>query len=257
MKLIIESAIVYKNIKLFKQIIRKHLHDSSPHFNAFVNRKTGEILFEEEMQPTDQLNLKQFKPLCLNLSKEVSHLGFEILEEKSNEVLFDCKDLTPLARHILAQMITLLNRIAQESAHPDNIEEILKEVSQAELEAPMPKNLTKDIVHEAWHDASRIEAEKLLEHKAVGTYFFRKDEYAALLEEQLSSRWREPIKCLTLTYLEPHDKVRDLTLVGKEGHWYLYDDDPSLEETAYSDIPALLKSLRNDLSEPLLFEKSA
>ena len=257
MKLLIESAVVYKNIKLFKQIVQKHLHDQRFHFNAYVNRKTGEILFEEEVQNIDKLHLKQYKSLCLNLSQEASHPGFEILEEKSNESLFDCKDLTPLARHILAEMISALNRIVFESPHPENSEEVLKEVSQAELEAPMPKHLEKDIVHEAWHEASRIEAEKLLEHKAIGTYFFRKDEYAALLEEQLSSRWREPIKCLTLTYLEPHDKVRDLTLVGKEGHWYLYDDDPTLEDTAYSDIPTLLKRLRSDLSEPLLFEESA
>ena len=254
MKLLIESAIVYKNIKLFKKIVEKHLHDSCHHFNAYVNRKTGELLFQEEMQPTEELNLKRFKPLCLNF--RISGPGFEILEEMSNEALFECRDLSLQARHILAQMIAALNHVVFKTAHPDNIEEVLKEISQAELEAPMPKLLEKDIVHESWHDASRIEAEKLLEHKAVGTYLFRKDEYATLLEEQLSSRWREPIKCLTLTYLMPKGKVRDLTLVGKDKHWYIYDDDPSLEDTAYSDIAALMKSLREHLTEPLLFEEN-
>ena len=255
MKLVIESAIVYKNVKLFKQIVAKHLHDSCQQFNAYINRKTGELLFQDQMEPTDKLNLKVYKPLCLNFRTTTP--GFEILEEQSNESLFECADLSPQARHVLAQLISTLNQVVLETSHPNNIEEVLKELSHAELEAPMPKLLAKDLIHDAWHEASRIEAECLLEHKAVGTYLFRKDEYATLLEEQLSSRWRKPIKCLTLTYLQPHDKVRDLTLVNKNSHWYIYDDDPSLEETAYSDISALLKDLRHELTEPLLYQKSA
>lgn len=259
MKLIIEGAVVYKNIKLFKQILQKHLHDTSRHFNAFINRKTGEILFEEEMGAVDQLNLKHFKPICLSFrpfGQKNATPGFEILEEESNETLFECKDLSPIACRILAQMIEALNRVVFQAPHRENTEEIFREVVETQLESPLPKHFEKDVMRVAWHNVSRIDAERLLAHQAAGTYLFRKDEYASLLEEQLSSRWREPIKCITLSYVESHAKVRDLTLVGKGGQWYLYDNDPSLEETAYSDLTTLLKSLHESLSEPLLLEEA-
>lgn len=254
MKLSITSAIVYKNIKLFKQIIAKHLQDSCPQFTAYIHRQTGELLFQDAIEPNRKLNLKVYKPLCIHFRAKT---GFEILEDETNEVLFECADLAPAARHILSQLIATLNHFVLKTPHPENIKEVLEELSQADLEAPMPTHLAKDLIHEAWHDASRLEAEHLLEHKAVGTYLFRKDEYATLLEAQLSSRFRQPIKCITLTYLKPHDCVRDLTLASKNSHWYIYDDDPSLEETAYSDIDALLKDLQGDLTEPLLYEKTA
>ena len=260
MKLLVKSAIVHKNINLFKRIIQHHLHDGTIQFNAFINRKTGELLFEEEVHPGEGLNSNKWKPLCLNFrppSAEGVNAGFEILEEQSNKTLFECVDLTPLARHILAQMIAALNTLVYETPNPDNVKEVLKEIIQAQLEAPNPKSLEKDIVHNAWHPVDRLEAERLLEHRAVGTYLFRKDEYVTILEEQLSSRWRVPVKCLTLTVLEPHDKVTDLTLVGKEGSWYIYDNDPSLEDTAFSDISALMQSIRDRLTEPLLFEGTA
>ncbi|HAZ16025.1 MAG: hypothetical protein A2Y28_03050 [Chlamydiae bacterium GWC2_50_10] len=255
MKITTESAIVHKNIRLFKQIVQKHAELSDPCFNAFVNRNTGELFFEGALLEKTSLNRKKWKAICLRYcppSKERAG-GFEILEERTNETLFQCEDLTPLACEMLSKMVAALNCFVQENPPPCELQDVLREISKAELEVVLPKGRERDIVHETWHSVDRIGAEALLEHAAVGTFFFRKDSFAALLEEQLSSRWRIPIKCITLTFLEPCQKVTDLTLVSKEGKWSIYDDDPNLEEPPYPTISSLVESLKEGLTEPLFF----
>ena len=55
----------------------------------------------------------------------------------------------------------------------------------------------RNILNDAWHDANRMQAESLLEGKPVGTYLFRKDPYAAILEKQLEEQMNKKIQCFT------------------------------------------------------------
>lgn len=111
----------------------------------------------------------------------------------------------------------------------------------------------KDIVHEAWHQVDRIGAEELLAGKSPGSFIFRKDEYASLLEEQFhASKSSERVICFTLTYREAHDHVVDRTIVCKNNRWFFYDDDPALQGPSYDSIYALLDNAGADLSFPVL-----
>lgn len=113
----------------------------------------------------------------------------------------------------------------------------------------------RDIIHEAWHQVDRIGAEKLLlHHQTIGNYLFRKDPIAEQLEKRLSKEWKISIKCLTLTYLDPEEHVRDLTIVLKGDLWMFYDDSPNLKGQFYETVEELLATMDNVLSKPLLHE---
>lgn len=109
----------------------------------------------------------------------------------------------------------------------------------------------KDLVQEAWHQVDRLGAEAILANKALGSFFFRKDEYAARLEEQLNAHLEKKVVCFTLSYLETKDHVIDRTIVCKEGRWYFYDDDPQLNELSYESIEDLLTHAGSSLTYPV------
>lgn len=262
MRVVVESAIVQKNIKLLKKIVEAHLHPeyskAPPDLSTFaarINCLTGELIFSEDTESERIPKSKKWKPVCLRvrLGLHPEENCFEVLEEESNEVLFQCDDLDPTASRVMAQMIEVLNEVVGAMRHhPDHVAKILQEIVHLELESKRPTEAEGDIVHEAWHQVGRLEAEDLLLNKAVGTFLFRKDRFAEILEEQLSAHFREPIRCITLTYLDPDEKVVDQTLVSRAGKWYVYEDDPALEDSSFSSMPLLLKSFKHHLLTPLL-----
>ncbi len=256
MKLFIKNVMVQKNIALFKKILSRHLDDCTFRFHAFVDRKTGELLFTEEMTPTEQLNLKRWKGLNFFYrppSGKEEKGCFEILEDEGGCRLFELSELDIASKRVLSELVCVLNTSIAEIQGTKTVGDVYSEIIRSELELPGPNQAGKDLVHEAWHSVDRMEAERLLEKERIGTYLFRKDEYATILEEQLSSRFREPVKCLTLTYLNDDRRVCDLTFVGKGGRWFIYDNDPTLENRGENSIQALFKSLRSILTQPLLF----
>jgi len=110
----------------------------------------------------------------------------------------------------------------------------------------------RDFIHEAWHLVDRIGAEKLLENKALGSFIFRKDLYAEMLENQLKLNLDEKISCLTLSYLAEVDKVEDRTLVHKNNRWYFYDDNTHVSGPSFESIPAVIKSMGSKLTFPIV-----
>jgi len=108
------------------------------------------------------------------------------------------------------------------------------------------------LLHEAWHSVDRAGAEKILKGHAKGSFLFRKDNFAAGLEEILSRAKNEKINCFTLTFIDYDNQVRDKTILRWNNRWMFYDDDPTLTKDFYSSFEDLLASLGAVLKKPVL-----
>jgi hypothetical protein len=104
-------------------------------------------------------------------------------------------------------------------------------------------------------DVSREGAEKLLGKEPIGTFFFRKDPYAVMLQEILKRALKESIHCFTLTYLDLERIVRDRTVVYIHHTWMFYDDDPTLSGSSWDSVQGLLKSVEAFARYPLQVQK--
>lgn len=210
--------------------------DQAIDFNAYVNQRTGDIEFVERDKVPQH---REWKQICVRLKKEGSVHSFAVFENTDNQSVFDCEFLHPTACKVMAETIKFLNHAACQVAFSMPLKEVLSRI------------VGQDLVHEMWHPIDRLKAEELLREQPVGTFFFRKDTYTAILEEELKGVHGPDIHCLTVTYLENENKVSDLTLVSKKGLWSHYDDDSSLSGKAYPSVEELLDSLKLPLTYPL------
>lgn len=243
MKIIVQNATVGKNIALFKKAAEKLIDQKRESsfqdrgLKGFVNSVTGEIYFGERSDESSD----KWKPISLFIGEEGDFLVIGIDESQ-----FAIRDFFPSAYRSMIETVRILNVTLQLIQGRFNPELLLKQLDLMEIA------ISKDIVHDAWHQIDRIEAEKILVKEIPGSYLFRKDEFAALLEDQLLLRHQMLIKCITLSYLDRNSKVVEKTVVRKENRWLFYNDDPSLNGPLFPDIFALLESLGDELKLALL-----
>lgn len=259
MRVAISDKTVRHNIELFKMVMRKQIgkkekliHVIKKSYLAFIHRITGEIRFAELDE--EIIKGKDWKIISIRMRiPEHREEGFfEILEGENEEVQFDTKDLDPIAYRALAETIKTLNRLSFPTLKMKNVERIFQEISELEIESNAEKKGSRDLIHDAWHQLSRLEAETILNDYPVGTYLFRKDEFAALMEAELNAQHQDHhIKCVTLTYIEWDGKISEKTLVLKEQRWHFYDDNLDVRGYAYPSIESLLKTMDHILREPL------
>jgi hypothetical protein len=188
---------------------------------------------------TEALNQQEWKHIVVRF--DLDKRAVEVVEENNN--VKSSIELDPQANRVMLETLKVFQVVVGQ------IKE-LKDFAQVELEAS-PAQAQKDLVHEAWHQLDRIKAEELLQKRPRGSYLFRKDEYAALLEDQLKEAGKEA-KCITLTFLDENNSVRDKTVVKHMKGWLVYDDDPNLEGEAFETVAALLASLDTALKHPVL-----
>lgn len=255
MKVRIQSDVVRKNIELFKHLAKRQVdqHATLPlqGYTAFVHRETGALRFIDEGKETVDASLWKPVRLKVRLKGLEDRQGvFELVGEEKREELFRYDDLLPAAYTVMKETLRALNQI---SAHLDPSRDLGKvwgEFAHLEIEVG---GESKDLIYEAWHQVDRLGAEKLLERQLVGTFLFRKDEYAAILEEQLKQRFPFPVRCWTLTFLDEEFKVSDRTIVKKDRNWLFYNDDPTLSGHSYETAMELLESLKSKLRTPLIY----
>ena len=224
MKITVQNDAIRKNIELFRDIVKKEEAGRLKNLAAHVNRHSGMLSFGTSVNEHD------WKPITIRMNSRKKAGPFEALEVTSS-------DLEPVAYCVMAETINALNKVASIEALYDLEVESTRRVLDG-----------KDLVHEAWHTVDRVGAEKLLGGRTEGTYIFRKDEYAQLLEREL----KESIKVLTLTVVEADDKICDYTVVCKDKRWLFYNDDPSLSGPSYPSIYDLLESRGELCQRPLL-----
>ena len=260
MKITILNQAVRQNVLLFKQlimktkqkIIEKQQKTATKAYAAFINRKTGEIRFAELEKNNDHFASKDWKSIRIQVraSEPEDTNVFEVTEERPEPGIFDYKDLEPRAYRIMTETIKLLNNLSTSSSASKNPVSALEEISILEIE-PLKEDRKKDIIHAAWHRVDRLGAEKLLRDQSVGTYLFRKDEYAYGLEEKLNEHFKEKILCITLTYRSVDKKICDKTILLRGDQWMFYDDDPNLRAIYYPNIESLLNSMGETLRQSL------
>jgi len=241
-KLHIQSESVRRNIELFKQVesrVRQNAEgERLKGYHIFINRINGLLRFSQ----SEGFKQSEWKHVLIVIDLE-AHTA-EAFEGDTHDRLFNQSDFSPVALRVVAETMRVMQQIASEIRD-------VKELAYLEFEPTLASAAARDIVHEAWHEASRVEAEKILSRHAPGTYLFRKDEYAAVLEHELIVSLHAPVKCLTLTYLDAGKIVRDKTIVRYGEQWLVYDDDPTLSGQAYKTMNDLLGTLQRELTKPL------
>ncbi|HEY5235987.1 MAG TPA: SH2 domain-containing protein, partial [Rhabdochlamydiaceae bacterium] len=125
------------------------------------------------------------------------------------------------------------------------------EFSHIEFEPSVQEIIGRDFLQEAWHAVKREDAELMLLNTAPGTYLFRKDRFAGVMEEIISAAKKSSVQCITLSYLDPKGQVRDRTIVTWKDHWLFYDDDPTLSGRYFESLEHLLSSMETVLKRPL------
>ncbi|GEM_PF-6249827 len=185
-----------------------------------------------------------------NLDTKISVLSRLIIH---SEVVHKGKNVLPNAAENLDLGSSLSPGIARSNRAPISTRsgDSSVPIEEAFTSAPNPTFSHARYIFDLWHEVDRINAESLLAELPVGTYFFRKDLYAQLLEEQLERQLGKKIKCYTLTYSQENDKVTDHTFVFTEGSWQIYNDDPSLKQQQFLDVGEILISMKGVLKYPL------
>ena len=217
------------NEKQLRELAKKTL-------NVYINCTTGELAFEINDSP------KQWKPVLLKWD-EKGAAALEV-EEAQEEKGFYCGDLQPEAMRRLADTIHTLNRLAFYPKHKTRPHDAI-----AALEIVQSEGFS--VIEQAWHDVNREEAERLLTGQRVGTYLFRRGEFAQLLERNLRQISPEPLRLITLTFNEWDGKISERIIVCKDREWFFYDDDPSLKTVCYLTLEVLLETMGKRLRFPL------
>lgn len=217
---------------------------------CFVHRSEGTLSFEASN------NKEEWKPVVLefNFSTDFKEgLVFSIYEKSKKRTEFKWKDINPEALSVLSETFHKLNRISRHLLSYIREPIVLAEaLSELECHPGIEKLNGKDLVHEAWHQLDRIAAEKVLKKEEPGVFLFRKDMYAQILEEQLRKTHQCSLSCYTITSVDENHKISDYTIILKDNRWLVYDDDPSLQGSVYSDIYSLLESGYGMFLKPLL-----
>ena len=245
MKIKIQSPTIRKNVEAFKELARSFLHKKLSvqpiYHEAFVHKDKGDLSFDEKSSKEWQ----KVRVVFAMGENSPERMRFSLMEE-------DLQALSAKAENAVKETMTMLNALSQQMPEVADMKRAFTVLSQIEIEGNRFQIKGKDLIHEAWHQVSREEAENLLTGKEEGTFFFRKDSYAAMLEESLGEALHVPIKCITLTILGHKEQVMEHTLINKAGLWLVYDDDLTLSGVSYPSIYALLESLEDLLKKPLL-----
>jgi hypothetical protein len=107
------------------------------------------------------------------------------------------------------------------------------------------------IINRLWHPCDRYEAEESLLTQPIGSYLFRKDRFASMLEEKLSLSHREEISLWTISVLSGEKQCSDYTVVLKQGKWQVYNDDVYLTQPMFDSLGLLLGHYKHLLRYPL------
>lgn len=259
MKLKVENDIVRKNVELFKVLLKKSCQQTTLNkdlegkiYQAFIHKVNGELRFNDVSPEITGKELSLWRPITLRV---LTHRGSP--EKIECEVIE--KQMIPSeggvgaeAFKILEETLKTIQIIARLLPNVQSLPRLFMEFSQVHLEVLEAKRRYSDLIHEAWHQLDRLQTEAFLQEKDRGSFLFRKDEYAAILEEGLTKAHDRTIKCITLSYLDKEGKVCDLTLVKNSLGWLVYNDDPNLTEPIYPDIEAFLDNMKGILSAPMI-----
>lgn len=257
------TDIVRKNIEILKIILNRvsQLYEDPSKSDSkaksvvvFMHRIRGEIRFFDPY--SDVIDPKEWTCLrfCFSPSPLI-HESFSLDISNVEEKYFSWEDLGAEAFSALKETIKTIQFLSRFYPKLTNLSTTLKEFSITNVDSLLSRFAGKDIIHEAWFNLDKEHAETLLSTYPPGTFLFRKDPFASILEEQLSLSHKEKVVCLTLSFVTNSEQVCDKTLVKRSQGWTLYNDSPNLDGCCYPSIYSLLDSLRSYIHSPLILEK--
>jgi hypothetical protein len=235
-KLHIQNETVRMNMTLIIDAIRnqKHLHQRHQTLEFAIDLKTGRLRLLP-ITPSKKMSIQ----IHLDLDKqEVS------ITDARNTRLFKMEEMDPKGRQVLSETCHYL-KLALTHLHD------IHEFAHIEFEPSIDEIVGRNLLQEAWHAVEREDAELMLLNTTPGTYLFRKDRFAGVMEEILSTSKKSRIRCVTLSYLDPKGQVREKTIMTWKNHWLFYDDDPTLSGKYYESLEHLLSSMGTVLKRPL------
>jgi len=245
MKIKVAEPPVRKNVELFLEILKRAQEENEDErlfLKAWINCNTGQLMADYVRAESLKLAKKEWKPveICCVYDPQQGEVCFWIEEQEGGKEAFDCGGLAPNAFTVIRETFEVLNDVSSRLKGPSDLKTKISVLTRTEVSTEMEAHVDKNILLEAFHTVDRLQAEILLWNEPPGTYFFRKDLYAALLEEELERALGKKLKCFTLTYSEPDRKFTDLTVVHIDNTWLIYNDDPMLEGKRFPSLEELL-----------------
>lgn len=244
MQLQIKNEKVRKNIELFLHILHriesmeKKEHPHQRVYKAYLNRFNGDLLFVDLLPDPSLLDEKDWKVVLLRCESNKEELSFEIIEPTQQSV----EKISELAHQTISETIHMLNVCAKSVEHRESFEQQMEDLGSLSIGPSLLKG-SYDLIEATWHPIDRVQAENLLFQRPYGSFLFRKDFYAEILEEMLEKIHGPEIRCFTLTFVEPVKKITDLTVVFKGDCCLFYNDDPSLLGATHPNLRNLLLPL--------------
>ncbi len=237
-KLHIQNEIVRKNIALIIDTIRHQR--KLPQRHKEQRQKTLEFIMD--------LKTGEFRTISLEGKSIEIHLDLDNSQvrvtERQDARQFNLEEMDPKGRKVLSETCHYLKSALM---HLHDIHEF----AHLEFEPSIQEITGGDLLREAWHAVEREDAELMLLNTSLGTYLFRKDHFASLMEEIISGAKKARVRCFTLSYLDPEGQVREKTIVTWKDHWLFYDDDPTLSGRYFESLENLLSSMGTVLKRPL------
>jgi hypothetical protein len=240
----IEPPAVQRNVDTFFKILNRVKAKPTPTtlvFQAWIHRQTGEV---KDHPPS--LDKKEWEQMEINCTYDTEKKEIRFKEGSQ-------PPLHPLARRVFKEALHIFQNVSKTFRGED----FAVQMQHLSTFSDSTSVVSDDrLIASAWHGVDRSKAEELLgiERKdplPQGTYLFRKDSFAEILEQQLRAKRGGEITCLTLTVLGSLKKVSDYTLVQIDGSWQIYNDDPQLQQRGFPSLTALLKAKKNLFIHPL------
>jgi len=260
MKVAILDKKVRRNIALFKHLVDHQAVQEKARFyqlagkayKAFLNCKSGELrFFDLEKQ---DLPKGEWKSIQILFQPSKGEGAFSVSSEEKGS--FSCEELNPGAYALFTKTLHILNQICYDPKQEGNPFWVLRQITDLDFELTKEEEGKQNLLQEAWHDINREEAEKLLQKHPMGTYLFRKGQFAQSLELVLNRNFPVPIRCFTLTLSDWGGRISERTLIWKDEQWLFYNDDPTLSGPAFGTTQELLATLGDQLQKPLFATES-
>ena len=252
MHIMIEDKTVSENVRAFLELLKKAeakrektgaaLIEKS--YKAFLNRKTGKLIFADAHRDQNHWELNDWKPISVDYSYDPVSESFHAMayEMKERNEAFTLHGLMPSAIKAIKGTIQTLNKLSS-LVKGEGSDVVTKIKALCKLQMDIGNiDKEKSILVATWHSVDRQGAEKILKDMPVGTFLFREDYFVKLIEEQLSRDLRKRIKCVTLTIVEPNHKISDFTFVYVDHLWRWYDDVLFCNVKGYERVEELLDS---------------
>jgi hypothetical protein len=210
-------------------------------YKVLLNRHTGDMRFAQKISSLQkhfpqkrQERGEDWKEVRIRvISRANDKTRFEVVDDQNHSLTE--KGLDPLAWRIAYETVDVLNLKAKET---NNVSEdllpeewVLKDLTNIHLSSP--KNRIEDLP--GWRGAiDRIEAEKILHGRPVGSYVLRHgDKTTEIIAFQIGETNRILVHPFLLTLVEGDKKITDLLLLQTSKGWIHYQDDPDLRNPFY------------------------